>query len=96
MSMAMAFAAAGPPEVLRPVEVAPPRPGAGEVLVRVRAAGVQPADLALRAGLGRPGVPVPQPAIPGNELAGVVEAAGPGVARPAPGDEVLGFRTMGA
>jgi NADPH:quinone reductase-like Zn-dependent oxidoreductase len=96
MSIAMAFAAPGPPEVLRPVEVEAPRPCAGEVLVRVRAAGVQPADLALRAGRGRPGVPVPRPAIPGNELAGVVEAAGPGVAWPGPGVEVLGFRTMGA
>jgi NADPH:quinone reductase-like Zn-dependent oxidoreductase len=96
MSMAMAFAAPGPPEVLQPTEVDPPRPGPGEVLVRVRAAGVQPADLALRAGQGRPGVPVPLPAIPGNELAGVVVATGPGVARPARGDAVLGFRTMGA
>lgn len=92
----MAFQEPGPPDVLRPTEVAPARPGPGEVLVRVRAAGVQPADVALRAGRGRPGVPVPLPAVPGNELAGVVEAVGPEVGRPASGDAVLGFRTMGA
>lgn len=78
----------GGPEVLRLVEAARPEPGAGEVLVRVRAAGVNPADWRIRSGQ----VPKygPPPLTLGLDLAGTVVAAGPGAARFAPGDEVFG------
>jgi NADPH:quinone reductase-like Zn-dependent oxidoreductase len=97
MTIAMAFDAPGPPEVLHPVEIVPPEPGPDEVLVRVRAAGVQPADtMVRRTGWTPPGVTLTLPQIPGNELAGVVAALGPGVTRFEVGDEVLGYRMLGA
>jgi NADPH:quinone reductase-like Zn-dependent oxidoreductase len=86
----------GPPGVLRLAEVPRPRPGAGEVLVRVRAASVNARDWHLMrgdpylarpsmGGLRRPGVPVR-----GSDFAGRVEEVGPGVTRFRPGDEVFG------
>jgi len=96
MPIAMCFTRPGPPDVLRPCVLDVPAPGAGEVRVRVRAAGVQPADVAVRAtGWAPPGVTLPSPVVPGNELAGVVDAVGAGVTAFAAGDEVLGFRTLG-
>lgn len=92
MTRAMTFSRPGPPEVMRLVEVEPREPGAGEVRVRVVAAGVQPADVAVRSGasaFSRDG------GIPGNEFAGVVERRGDGVAGLAPGTAVLGFTTLG-
>ncbi len=77
----------GGPEVLEVQELPRPRPGAGEVLVRVAAATVNPTDLALRSGARRPELPPPY--IPGMELAGVVAEAGEGVAWPSPGDRVM-------
>lgn len=67
----------GGPEVLRLEEVEKPRPGKGQVLVRIRAIGVNFADTLLRRGLYlvQPELPV----IPGAEAAGVVEEVGPGV-----------------
>ena len=69
-------------------EHADPTPGAGEVLVRVRAAGVNGADMMQRRGLypAPPGAPED---IPGLELAGEVAALGPGAARFAEGDRVM-------
>ncbi len=94
---AAAFDAPGPPEVLRLVEVDPPHAGPGAVRVRVRAAGVQPADCALRrTGWRPPTVPEPTPpVVPGNELAGVVDEVGEGVSGIVVGDEVLGYRMLG-
>ena len=67
-----------------------PTPGSGEVLVRVHGAGINRADLLQRAGRYPP--PPGAPAdIPGLEFAGVVEAAGEGVATPAVGDLVMGI-----
>jgi NADPH:quinone reductase-like Zn-dependent oxidoreductase len=66
----------GGPEVLRVVEDDDPRPGPGEVRVRVLAAGVSYTDAMLRAG-SYLGVPNP-PFRPGYELVGVVEELGPG------------------
>ncbi len=65
-----------------------PVPGAGEVLVEVRAAGISNADLLQRAGFypAPPGVPAD---IPGLEAAGEVVALGPGASRFAPGDRVM-------
>ncbi|MCC5575719.1 zinc-binding dehydrogenase [Microtetraspora sp. AC03309] len=70
----------GPAENLRYEEVEDPRPAAGQVRVAVRAAGVHLVDTTLRAGnYGGGPIPVPElPTIPGREVAGVVDAVGPG------------------
>jgi NADPH:quinone reductase-like Zn-dependent oxidoreductase len=72
-----------------------PQPGAGEVLVRVRAAGLNGADMLLRKGRypAPPGVPAD---IPGMELAGEVVARGPGAERFADGDRVMAVVGGGA
>jgi enoyl reductase len=85
----------GPPGVLRITELPDPVPGPGEVLVRVRAAGVQPFDVAVRRGT-MPWVPAVFPQQSGQEYAGVVEAAGEGVDGFAPGDPVLGSTMLNA
>ncbi|AUY51666.1 NADP-dependent oxidoreductase [Streptomyces sp. CB01881] len=84
----------GGPEVLRVTEVPTPAAGPGEVRVRVYAAGVQPADLAVREGWSPPGVRVEPPVVPGNEFAGVVDQLGAGSFGWEVGDEVLGFRLL--
>lgn len=72
-----------------------PEPGPGEVLVRVRSAGVQLTDAAVRAGWTPPGAVIEFPQILGNEFAGVVRRVGPGVDGFTVGDEVVGFRMLG-
>ena len=78
----------GPPEVIRVGELATPAPGPGEVLVRVRAASVNPIDTYIRSGMVA--MPLPKPFIPGCDLAGTVEAVGAGVKRFHVGDRVWG------
>ncbi|MDT7840615.1 NADP-dependent oxidoreductase [Streptomyces justiciae] len=78
----------GGPEVLKEIEVERPEPRANEVLVRVRAAGVNPTDWKHRATGGFLGEP---PFVLGWDVSGVVEAVGIGVARFKPGDEVFGM-----
>lgn len=90
MPTAIRFPAYGDPDVLEVVEVDAPVPGPGQVLVRVRAAGVNPADWKQRRGLWSGGTPLSAPRGVGNDLAGVVEAVGDGVDAPAVGDEVFG------
>ncbi|WP_030962318.1 NAD(P)-dependent alcohol dehydrogenase [Streptomyces sp. NRRL S-378] len=85
----------GPPEVLRLDELERPVPGPGEVLVRVRAGAVDQGVWHLMSGLPyalRPvfGLRAPRVRVPGMDLAGQVEAVGPGVTRVRPGDEVYG------
>jgi NADPH:quinone reductase-like Zn-dependent oxidoreductase len=77
----------GGPEVLVYEDVDTPSPGPGQVLVRVRAAGLNPIDVAVR----RNSFPAPKqpPKTLGSDGAGVVEAVGPDVAGVAPGDEVF-------
>lgn len=93
----------GGPEVLRYEDAPRPVPKAGEVLVRVHAAGINPPDWYLRDGYStlppdwRP--PVPLPAIPGSDLSGVVAAVGADVSDFALGDAVFGmvrFPSFGA
>src|SRR6266567_2421127 len=67
----------GPPEVLTAVERPTPTPGAGEVLIKVAAAGVNRPDVLQRRGRYPP--PPGASDIPGLEIAGRVEAVGPGV-----------------
>ncbi|MFD7436171.1 NADP-dependent oxidoreductase [Streptomyces sp. NPDC059861] len=80
--------ALGGPEVLRRTEVPRPAPRPNEVLVRVRAAGVNPTDWKHRATGGFLGEP---PFTLGWDVSGVVEATGVGVALHQPGDEVFGM-----
>lgn len=77
----------GGPEALEWGELPDPAPAPGEVLVRVRACALNHLDLWLRNGV--PGHRFPLPLVPGSEIAGVVEALGPGVDGPAPGTPVL-------
>jgi len=84
---AYGFTAVGGPENETLLDLAPPVAGPGELLVRVRAAGVNPGDWKLRAG-GYGAVPLP--AVLGREVAGTVEAVGDGVHGFAVGDEVFG------
>ncbi len=76
----------GGPEVMKLEEFPAPKAGAGQVMVRVRAAGVNPFDTYVRSGTYaiRPHLPF----VPGGEGAGVVEAVGEGVTRVKPGDRV--------
>jgi NADPH:quinone reductase len=67
-----------------------PEPGAGEVLVRVRAAGLNSADLLQKKG-AYPAPPGSPPDIPGLELAGEVAQLGPGATRFGEGDRVMGI-----
>lgn len=85
----------GGPDVLEERIVAAPEPGAGEIRVRVRACGLNRADLLQRRGLYPPPVDVPQD-IPGLEFAGTVDAVGVGVSRWRPGDRVMGLVGGGA
>jgi NADPH:quinone reductase len=84
----------GGPEVLRVVEDDAPRPGPGEVLVRVLAAGVSFTDAQLRAGTYL-GVPKP-PFTPGYDLVGVVEELGPACSRLREGDRIAALTVWGA
>jgi NADPH2:quinone reductase len=76
----------GAPEVLRVEEVPVPSPGPGQALVAVKAAGVNPVESYIRAGIypRKPELPY----TPGTDAAGVVEAVGPGVTTVKPGDRV--------
>ncbi|MFD8542232.1 NADP-dependent oxidoreductase [Streptomyces sp. NPDC059649] len=81
---------AGAPDVLKVVETERPEPGRGEILVRVRAAGVNPADWKTRErGVFATGAT--PPFILGFDVAGAVEAVGAGVTIFQPGDEVFGM-----
>jgi len=103
---AMIYESYGGPDVVMPRDLPRPEAGEGEVLVRVRAAGITTADWRLRAsafpgglwlagrlmtGLFRPRRPVL-----GGDFAGVVAGVGAGVTRFAPGDRVFGFSGFGA
>lgn len=93
---AITYAASGGPEVIALRDDLPdPRPGPGEIRVRVRAAGLNRADLIQRRG-GYPAPPGWPADIPGLEYAGEVDAAGEGVMRWRPGDRVMGLVGGGA
>ena len=86
----------GSPEVLELRDIDKPEIGDDEVLVRIRAAGVNPADWAIMSGLpyiARPvyGLRKPKNAVRGTDVAGTIEAVGTGVTRLQPGDEVFGW-----
>jgi NADPH:quinone reductase-like Zn-dependent oxidoreductase len=89
----------GPPEVLQLVDTDPPEAGAGEVLVRVHAAALNPYDWHIMRGdpliarlMGEVGLTKPKARVAGIDAAGVVEVVGANVRGLRHGDEVLGFR----
>ncbi len=86
----------GGPDVLGLGTAGLPEPGPGQVRVRVVAAGVNPADCQIRSGLLQEFFPTTFPAVPGLELAGVVDAVGPGRTDVAVGEEVFGFAATGS
>jgi NADPH:quinone reductase-like Zn-dependent oxidoreductase len=90
MSRAVRFEQYGGIDVLNVDDVDPPEPGDGQILVRVKAAGVNPFDFKLRSGMFEQSIPLDFPALQGSEAAGVVERVGDGVSGFAVGDEVLG------
>ena len=82
----------GGPEVLKLEEVPTPKPDAGQVVVRVNAAGVNPYDTYMRAGTYA--IKPPLPYTPGSDAAGVVESVGPVVKQVKPGDRVYVAKTV--
>jgi NADPH2:quinone reductase len=82
----------GPPEVMRLEETPDPSPGPGQVLVRIRAAGVNPVESYIRTGTyaRRPSLPY----TPGHDAAGIVEAVGDGVSGVVAGDRVYTSETV--
>ncbi|HEY0474372.1 MAG TPA: NADP-dependent oxidoreductase [Kribbella sp.] len=93
---AIVFEEFGGPEVLRLKEIEEPHAGPGEVRVKVRAAGVNPADVKIRRGWFEVVRATTFPAIPGLEVAGIVDELGEGVTDLAVGDEVVGWSKSGA
>jgi NADPH:quinone reductase-like Zn-dependent oxidoreductase len=94
---AMVVGRYGPPEVLEQRELADPQPAPGQALIRVRAVGINFADLYQRMGL-YPGTPRP-PFIPGMEVAGEIESIAPPQSNEAPfqpGDRVMALPGFGA
>jgi NADPH:quinone reductase-like Zn-dependent oxidoreductase len=88
----------GPPDVLELVDTGPPGVGAGDVLVRVHAAALNPYDWHVMRGdpliarlMGEVGLTKPKARVAGVEAAGRVETAGANVRGLRYGDEVLGF-----
>lgn len=82
----------GGPEVLEYNDIATPKAGPGQILVRVHAAGVNPYDTYMRNGMYaiKPALPY----IPGSDAAGTVEAVGEGVKKVKPGDRVYTAKTI--
>ncbi len=88
---AVQFDAYGPVGVLEVREVPDPKPGPGEVLVRVRAAGINPGEAKIRDGALHAMFPATFPSGEGSDFAGVVVTVGPDVKTAKPGDEVIGW-----
>jgi NADPH2:quinone reductase len=82
----------GTPEVLKLEEIPAPKPATGQVLVRIRAAGVNPYDTYMRAGTYA--IKPPLPYTPGSDGAGVIEAVGDGIKKVKSGDRVYTAKTV--
>ncbi len=91
MAKAVSFDHYGDRDVLKVVDVEIQEAAAGEVLVEVRAAGINPGEIAIRTGALEERFPATFPSGEGSDLAGVVRAVGHGVSEFADGDEVLGW-----
>lgn len=91
MPKAVRFDAYGGIDVLKVVDVDRPVPGAGQVLVRVRAAGINPGEAKIRSGALAQIFPATFPSGEGSDLAGIVEELGDGATGFVAGDQVIGF-----
>jgi NADPH:quinone reductase len=91
VARAVRFDRYGGRDVLYVADVQMPSPDPGEVVVEVRAAGINPGEAAIRSGAMHDMFPATFPSGEGSDLAGVVTAVGPGVTEFSVGDEVLGF-----
>ncbi len=91
MARAVRFDEYGGVDVLNVVDVEPPRPGPGQLLIRVKAAGINPGEAKIREGMMHARFPATFPSGEGSDLAGVVEEVGEGVSGFSAGDEVLGY-----
>jgi NADPH:quinone reductase-like Zn-dependent oxidoreductase len=91
MPKAVRFDEYGGIEVLQVVDVPRPTPGPGQVLVGIKAAGINPGEANIRKGLLHERWPATFPSGQGSDLAGVVTELGAGVSEFAAGDEVIGF-----
>src|SRR6476661_2775092 len=91
MPKAVRFDDYGGIEVLEVRDVARPEPGPNQVLIAVRAAGINIGEAKIREGLVRKTFPATFPSGEGSDLAGVVEEVGTQVKDVAVGDEVIGF-----
>ena len=91
MARAVRFDHYGDRDVLYIAEVEVPVPPPGEVVVKVRAAGINPGEIAIRSGALEQMFPSTFPSGEGSDLAGTVSAVGDGVSNFAVGDEVLGW-----
>jgi NADPH:quinone reductase-like Zn-dependent oxidoreductase len=90
MPRAVRFEKYGGIDVLHLVEVDRPVPGPEQVLVRVKAAGINPGEAAIREGVFAKQWPAKFPSGQGSDLAGIVEEVGTAVKNVAVGDEVIG------
>ena len=88
---AVRFDEYGGADVLRVAEVPRPEPGPGQVLVQVKAAGINPGEAKIRDGSLHARFPATFPSGQGSDLAGIVAQTGPGVTGVSIGDEVIGF-----
>jgi NADPH:quinone reductase-like Zn-dependent oxidoreductase len=91
MARAIRFDEYGGVDVLRVEDVPRPAPGPGQVLVEVRAAGINPGEAAIRQGFLHERFPATFPSGQGSDFAGVVAELGAGVDEIEAGDEVIGF-----
>jgi len=91
MARAVKFDNYGSIDVLKIVEVARPVAAPGQVLVRVKAAGINPGETSIREGVFAKQWPATFPSGEGSDFAGIVDEVGKGVSRFKVGDEVIGF-----
>jgi NADPH:quinone reductase-like Zn-dependent oxidoreductase len=91
MPRAVRFDRYGDVDLLNVVDVERPTPGPGEVLVRVKAAGINPGEASIRKGLMDELWPATFPSGEGSDFAGVVEELGPDIGGVGIGDEVIGW-----
>src|SRR4051794_27920698 len=80
----------GPPQTYPVADVPVPRPGRGQIQVRIAAASINPADIRLPSGEFRDPVPLTSPHVPGNAFAGRVSETGAGATTYQVGDEIFG------
>jgi NADPH:quinone reductase-like Zn-dependent oxidoreductase len=88
---AVRFDQYGPVEVLQVADIPDPVPGPGQVLVQVKAAGINPGEAKIRSGALHKQFPATFPSGQGSDLAGIIASAGPEVTGWAAGDEVIGW-----